>query len=154
MSAIYVASFQNITVAAVQDLFELKAATTVAVEIRRIRITTVRSASEVLRMVASKYTGTAPTSGSGGAAVTPSPNSITYAAAASVVERNNTTKITGGTKVIIFDHQWNTINPFEWVPIDRTGLIEIGPGLTFELEIFTTPTSGAWGGELEFSEVG
>ncbi len=61
-------------------------------------------------MVIKNYT----TTGSGGAAVTPTPLVPADATAASTVARNNTTVAADGTPLILLADAWNIQMPYRW----------------------------------------
>ena len=139
---VYYASFENITVSAVQDLFELLAPSNASVDILRIHLSQNTSeTSEQLRARMKVISGS-PTSGSGGATVTPEPadRGVTRAFAGTV-ERNNTTQLTGGTTELAWTEGFNMLAGFEWraTPEDK---ITIDASEYFVLELPTAPASG------------
>src|SRR5262245_6874524 len=92
-----------------QDIWELLAPSDATVLIWGIRLNQSSDIdSEQLRLTAKHVTGS-PTSGSGGGTITPAPNSPGDAAFGGTVERNNTTRISGGTAVTKMDEGWNVL---------------------------------------------
>lgn len=154
MGAVYVAPFENIAVSAVQDLFELATATANSVRVRRLKLSTNATASEQLRLTMNRYTG-APTSGSGGGTATVQPLSKQSAASGVTVERNNTTRISGGTAEQLFAEFWNILTPYEWVAMDEKELIEVAGAEHFTVGLESAPAASKQiSGWIEFEVMG
>lgn len=106
----YAVPFTNISVSAVQDLFELGAADDKPIEICGIEFSQTGnsdvgdSQEEMLRF---SITRGLTSSGSGGSSVTPAPLSPTDQAAGFTAEVNNTTQATTGTEVVLFSGAFN-----------------------------------------------
>lgn len=101
---------------AVQDLCEILAPATEGVKLLAIYVSqATATASEQLEIRIIRVSGS-PTSGSGGAAVTPEPLSQGDPAFGGTVEMNNTTQITGGTTAILHHESFNVLNGFIWLP--------------------------------------
>lgn len=103
MGMLYTGVFQAVAVTAAQDLFEVLAPAARSVVLHKVSITQSTEAgdaqAEMLRYSIRRVTG-APTSGSGGSAVTPVslPPGVTFGG---TLEANNTTRISGGTIVVL-----------------------------------------------------
>ena len=110
MGLVYDAAIEAVSVSAAQDLWEVLAPSDAALLIHSISVDQSSDTdSEMLRLTSSRVTG-APTSGSGGGTITPTPVVPGAAAAGSTVERNNTTQISGGTSVKCSDRSFNILN--------------------------------------------
>lgn len=116
MGRIYTATFRNIAVTAIQDIFELVAPADATVKIHRItlgQVTDVGDAAEEILDV--QLTSGHGTSGSGGASVTPVPRDINDPAFGGTCERNNTTQASAGTVVEHYNWAWNIRGPLDIV---------------------------------------
>lgn len=154
MGAVFEAAFENVTATVAQDLFELATGSANSVKVRRIRISTNRTTSEQLRLTINRYSGS-PTSGSGGSTPTIRKVSAGYGTATAVVESNNTTRISGGTKETLPADLWNAITPFEWVPSDGKGEIELAASEHLTVGLEAAPGSTVQlSGWIEFEEIG
>lgn len=107
MGRVYTVEFENVSVSAAQDLFELDPGTDEPIEIMGWQFTQISdlgdSEEEVLRVKVIRGNAT---SGSGGTSATPAP--IQNAAAASFsAEVNNTTEASTGTEVDLYSGGFN-----------------------------------------------
>jgi hypothetical protein len=151
----YTAFFNDVTITAAQDLFELVAASTCCTELLEIHLsqqTEIGDAMEEMLNVVVKTGAT--TTGSGGTTPTAVPLSFGDAAAESTTKVNNTTKATAGT---IVTHQvwwWNVRVPFDqiWTP-DTTIVLAPSRRLTVELVAAPADTMDV-SGWICFKEVG
>jgi hypothetical protein len=152
---VYSTYFDNVTIAAVQDVFSLRAAGAQGAELHHIMLSAggVAAAAEIrLRLKRLPATVTA---GSVGTAPTIVPvDSGDTKTATCVVRANDTTKATtSGTEVGICAWQWNVLGMFEHLPApeDREN---IAPGEALVLEIPTgaTFTSTAVSGFIKWLE--
>ncbi len=133
---VYSVSFEEISISAVQDLFQVIAAAGKPIRIigfvlGQRTLTTTENLGILI------HRGT--TNGSGGGSPTPAPLNPSDSAAAFTAETNNTTQATEGT--ILHGATWNVVGPFIWLPppemwIDATG----GGEIVVELQ---TAPSGA-----------
>ena len=159
MSRIYKASFSNIAVTALQDLFEILAPSDAVVKVHRIHIGQTSdfgdAQEEILRVETVRGVG-AVTSGSGGSAVTPSINESGDPAFGGTVERNNTTRLAAGSGTLTTLEQftWNVRIPFDLVytPEERP---TISPGNYWTVSLPTNPIDSiTMSGEVVFEEIG
>lgn len=127
MGRFYSVSFSAVAVSAAQDLFELVAPANAAARIRLHSLSLIQTSdvaaadSEVLR-VSVKRSSSASTSGSGGSAPTPTTLESGDPAATFTAEANNTTQVTGGTTVVLYETGFNVLAGMEWalpIPPDR-----------------------------------
>ncbi len=151
MGLVYDSPIEAIAVTAASDLWELLAPSDAAVKIHGFTVEQSSDTdSEQLRLTAKRVTG-APTSGSGGGTITPTPRVPGASAAGSTVERNNTTQITGGTQVALPDRSFNVLNGIE-VIYDPP--IEIAPSTRFVVGISLPGDSLTVSANLIHEEVG
>jgi hypothetical protein len=151
---IYSAAFDNVTIAAVQDVFYLKAGAANGIEIHHIQLTAggVTAAAEIrLRLKRLPATVTA---GSGGTAPTISTidSGDTKASTATARANDTTQATTSGTAVIMLPWQWNVLGPFEHLPApeDRE-VCQAAEG--FVLDIPATPASTLVSGWIKWREI-
>lgn len=149
MGRMYSASFEDVAVTAVQDLFELTAASNVAVVIHEIELSQItQAASELLQIKLHRGTS----SGSGGTAASEIALDPGMPTADSAVEINNTTQSVE-TNLLRVDH-WNVVNPYLYVPTPETRILVPGAGL-FIVELETAPgASMTMSGTLIWEELG
>jgi hypothetical protein len=154
MGAVYQANFEDVSATVAQDFFEIAAGATVPVVVRRFRISSGKTASEIARLTVQRYSGS-PTSGSGGTTPTIRKVAPSYGTASSTVEANNTTRISGGTKETHLAEEWNIITPFEFAPLDRDGMIEVPAAKWLTVSIEGNPAASTkFSGWIEWEEVG
>lgn len=151
---IYSASF-SAAITAQQDLFEITVASTVAVVLHQIILSQstelTDAQDEGLRLVIKRGMTT---SGSGGTTPTPTTLMSRFAAAASTVEANNTTKSSAGTIVTLHQETWNIRSAFIWLPTPELRY-ELGPSQRLAVELATTPTDSITvDGIMYFEEIG
>lgn len=154
MGAVYAANFENVSVSVAQDLFEIASSATNMIRLRRVRISSAKTTSEVLRLTINRNTGAA-TSGSGGS--TPTIRTVSPGArtALSTVEANNTTRVASGTKETIVAEQWNAITTYEWVPTDSQAQIEMGLSDHLTVALEAAPAAAIlMSGWIEWEEIG
>ncbi|MEO8481088.1 MAG: hypothetical protein ABI634_02690 [Acidobacteriota bacterium] len=139
MSRMYSVVFASVAITAQQDLFEIVAASGKPCVIHSIEIeqsTEVGDAQEEGLSLLWKDGST--TSGSGGSAPTPAPQTLGDAAAGFASEVNNTTKATAGTILTKRAWNWNVRMPFLKVFTPETRPVIAG-GARATLELATTP---------------
>ena len=146
--------FEQIAVTAVQDFFEITAPADSAVELHEVKLSQTTdvgdSAEEMLSTVI--QTG-ATTSGSGGAAATPSTN-LGGAAAGTAAEVNNTTEASAGTILNRYRDSWNIRAGWHYLPLPEDRII-LSPSARLTVTLITTPgDSLTMDGTLVFSEIG
>lgn len=121
MSNVFSATFQNISVSAVQDVFEINAPSTRSVIILSAHVgqltDTTDATAEHLRLNWQRSTGS---SGSGGGTITPALLQGS-GSAGSTVERNNTTQAT--TLTLLESHVWNTLAGWFYNPVPEERII-------------------------------
>ncbi len=145
---VYVSSFENVTIAAVQDLFNLLMPTDVHAEIISVYLgQTSLTAQENLEIKATRAT----TSGSVGSTPARNPLDPSMPPSDGIIRANDTTQGTPG--VVLLERVWNILVPFEYLPVPDARIQVPGLGrLIFELE--TTPTSMTAYGEIKWKEFG
>lgn len=129
---LYDSNIEAVSVSAAQDLYELLSPSDAVCLIHGVVVEqSVSEISEQLRLTCARVTG-APTSGSGGGTITPTPREPGSAAAGATVERNNTTQISGGTSVKCADRGFNILNGIEII-FDPP--VQVSPGTRFVVAI-------------------
>jgi hypothetical protein len=156
MPRMYSAVFEGVTVSAVQDFFELTAASTCVVAIHEIHITQDDNETSQQLPVRILRVPATVTGGSGGSTPTPRKiGGVGLPAAASVVEVNNTTPATtSGTLETLRRQGDNVLNGWHWVFTPETR-IYIPPSGVVVVRLVTAPSAGIpMSGELIFEELG
>lgn len=155
MGRMYTAVFNNVAVAAIQDLFELVAPSDSVVVLHDIHISQNTdvgdAAEEILRI---ELTSGHTTSGSGGSSVTPVPISLGAAAFGGTCEANNTTQASSGTIVTRYVWNWNIRGPFDKIFTPETRPI-ISPSARMCIELPAAPADSiTMSGSITFEELG
>lgn len=161
MGQMYTARFDNVTVTALQDLFEIKAAASCVVIIHDwsvFQTSDTSDAAEEILLLQTIRGDSAEVSGSGGSTVTPQKQQSLQAAAASTVEANNTTRNGSGSPPASSDilgaYGWNVRVPLEKVYTPETRPV-VGPGAFFVLSLPNPPADSlTLGGTITFEEIG
>lgn len=157
MGRVYTASFQAVAKTAAGDLFELLVGSAVVAAIHEITITQSTEAgdaqAEMLRVSVERVTGS-PTSGSGGTTPAMVAHSPGDAAAACVVEANNTTPLSGGTSVVLREEDFHVANGFYYQPIPEDRIF-VAPSTRLMVKLLSTPgDSITFSGTITFEEIG
>lgn len=154
--ALYVATFAGVSVTAAQDVFEITAPATSRVMIREIRIGQYSDAGDAqAEMLSVQVIRGYTTSGSGGASVTPvnlSPVAGALAAA-SAVERNNTTVAQDGTGAVLIADAFNVMRGWRYAPAPDER-IEVGISQRLVVRITAPADALTMNGTVLFEEVG
>lgn len=152
---IYTGVFENVTVTALQDLFELIAPADAVLEILRWKISQEESeTSEQLgfktAMAAGGYT-----TGSGGTTPTPGLIMTGDPASGSTLRANSTTEAIagGGSLVTIERYGENVLNGVEWIYLPEDRPI-ISPTDAFIIGLMVAPTSLEMSGTIVWREMG
>lgn len=116
MGRMYTVIFENVSISAAQDLFELTPADDKPIRIWGLKLSNVGGTAdagdaqeELLRITINRGTTT---SGSGGSAPTPRPLAAGDSAAGFTAEVNNTTPSSSGTNVVLDADGWNVRIPY------------------------------------------
>jgi hypothetical protein len=151
---VYKTYFENVTVAAVQDLFLLKAGSVNGIELHQIDLSAggVTAPAEIrLRL---KVLPATVTNGSGGTApvMSPSDSGDTKAATGTVRSNDTTQATSSGTVKILQAHQWNVLLPWQYLPApeDRE-MIQATEAIV--LDIAGTPASTIISGAIAWREL-
>ncbi len=120
LGTMYSMQFSNVAVAAVQDLFSIKAVTNSVVVIHECHCgqETEEGDTQAEMLSWSIVYGSASTVGSGGSAVTPNPLQIhsTASVAGAAGRANDTTEISGGTLTTIHSDAFHVAAGLHYVP--------------------------------------
>lgn len=140
MARIYSVIFENVAIAAAQDLFEITPADDKPVKVWGLMISNVGGTAdagdaqeELLRITVNRGNAT---TGSGGTAPTPQPLSAADPASGFTAKVNNTTRATAGTKVVLHADGWNVRIPYQmfWTPETTPFVTQAQTLLTVALE--------------------
>ncbi len=154
-SRIYSTYFDNVTVAAIQDVFSLKAGAVNGCEIHQIDLSAggVTAPAEIRLQL--KVLPATVTQGTGGTAPTISPVDSGDSKAATATARANdiTTQASStGTVKILEAHQWNVLMPWQWLPPPEDRIV-IQATEGFALTIPAAPASTAISGTIKWREI-
>lgn len=152
MGRLYSATFEEVSVSAVQDLFELVAPADMSVAVHGLVLSQSSDAgdsqSEQLNVLIHRGTD----SGSGGSTPTPAPMHVGDAASTVTVEANNTTQSSEGT--ILHSECFNVMAGLSiwWTPETRPF---ISPSGRLNVELQTAPGDAlTMSGTIYFEEIG
>lgn len=158
MGKMYDAIFQNISVSASQDFFEILAPADAVVIIHGWELLQITAEGDALEEILRLETvrGLGATTGSGGATITPEPNMRGYDAAGSVVKRNNDTRMVagGGSLEILETFGWNIRIPLEKIYTPEARPI-VSAADFWTLSLPVAPDGAIFtSGKVTFEEVG
>lgn len=141
MGRLFTATFKSTAVTAVQDLFEVLAASDALVKVHGFTLTQVSEAgdAEEEQLLLTTNRGESSTSGTGGSTVTAARVDGGDAAFSGTIEANNTTQMSGGTLTELEVYAWNLRVPYQmwYTPETRP---KITPGDRWTLELETAPS--------------
>jgi hypothetical protein len=147
--------FENVTVAALQDLFALKAGTTNGIMIRRISLSAGGVTAPAEMRLRLKRMPVTVTIGSGGSAPTIQKVSslLSYASLNANARVNDTTQATtSGTAQIIANWQWNVLQDFLEVPPTEEERWECTLSEALIVDFAAAPASTAMSGFIVWEE--
>lgn len=152
---VYAATFNDVTVTAAQDFFEVNAPADAVVEVLEVHLSQQLELGDAMEEQLNILIKTgATTSGSGGSTPTAVPRMLGDAAFGGTVEANNTTKATGGTIVTHVARWWNVRLPFDLILTPETTLI-MSPSARLTVELVGAPGDTMdISGEIIFKEIG
>lgn len=153
MARIYTASFTNIAVSAIQDIWELNAPADAVVVIHAIVVAQTSdygdAQAEGLSLELSRSTGT---TGSGGSAVTPVAHQSGDPAFGGTVARNNTTQAL--TTTVIYADAFNIQGGWIYQPAPEARIV-LSPSARVVLELPAAPTDEiTMTSSIVFEEIG
>ncbi|OGR89981.1 MAG: hypothetical protein A2V88_12305 [Elusimicrobia bacterium RBG_16_66_12] len=146
MSRIYTISFAGVSVAAQQDLFSIKPATDKPIKIHSCVISNVGvaadagdAAEELLRVAIVRGNTTI---GSGGSNPTARPVNVADTAFGPTtnVRANDTTKVSGGTGIVIYDDGFNVRVGWQYVPVPEDRISCTAADGFIAIQLLSTPT--------------
>jgi hypothetical protein len=156
MPGIYSAIFNDVTVSAAQDFFELNAPSDAVVELLEVHLsqqTELGDAAEEQLNILIK-TGATTSGSTGGTAPTAIPRILGDSAFGGTVEINNTVKATAGTIVTHVARWWNVRVPFDLIFTPETTIF-LNPSTRLTVELVAAPTDAIdISGEIIFREIG
>jgi hypothetical protein len=150
---IYTAHIENVTIAAVQDVFMLKAGAANPLMLMYMNLGAggVTGAAEI-RLRLKRLPATV-TNGSGGTAPTISvmDSGDTKTSTATLRANDTTQATTSGTALNLMAWQWNVLGPFEYLPIPELQA-EIQASEALVLEVVAAPASTVVSGSIQWEE--
>lgn len=152
---LYTASFTNVSVSAVQDLFGLYPGSTRVIAVHGIELGQVSSALVSQLRLRLRTLPVTVTSGSGGGTVTPRAHVPNDSASGITARINDTTQATtSGTALDIESMTWNTLNPLLWTPmvVGRPPVLATNSALILSLDAAPASTL-AISGTITYEEV-
>lgn len=152
---LYTMGFQNVSVAAVQDLLALYAGTTRMFGVHAVNLGQITGATVANARVRHRFLPATVTSGSGGAAGVLNKSSPGDAAATVTGRTNDTTQATtSGTAVDLVDDIWNTINGYVWYPPipGRPFIVPLSTAYIISLD--NVPATMTCNGSITLEEIG
>lgn len=152
MGRVYYVPISEVTVAAAQDVFEITAAASKPIKIRRVSVYNTDAETNEQVAVNLAYATGAFTSGSGGASVTPVKTDQLDPTASFSAERNNTTGASGGTITVIEAAGYHFSGGWEWRPTPGEE-IRVSPSDAFLVRIPNAPTSHKLSGVVVVEEI-
>lgn len=135
---VYEIQFENVAIAAIQDLFSLKAGAANGVRLRYMCLGALGQSSAAEFRVSLKRFPATVTQGTGGSVPTVNftNDGDTKAAAATGHANDVTTQMsTSGTAQTLESYTWNVLLPFEYIPsdVDERAACQAAEGLSFTL---------------------
>lgn len=156
MGMFYSATFSSVAVTAQQDFFEYTSASSSITIIHSVLLTQSTDVGDAqAEGLAILFKRGATTSGTGGTqAATPAPLEFGSAAAAGVLDLNNTTKATAGTIVTLHSDNWIIQTPYVYLPTPETRIV-LSPSQRLTVELGTTPADSITiSGTMLFEQIG
>lgn len=151
---VYSTMFENVTIAAVQDVFSLKAGAANGIELHEIDLSAggVTAPAEI-RLRLKRLPATV-TSGSGGSLPTPyAVDSGDTRTSVATARTNDTAQATtSGTPAVLAAWQWNVLTPWQYLPAPEDREI-IQPGEALVLDIPGAPASTIVSGTIKWREL-
>jgi hypothetical protein len=151
---IYRVLFENISISAAQDLFQIKGAAGKMCLIRRAVLgCTQQTPTNQQLKLRGRFLPATVTDGSGGSSPTPQKTDPGDATASFTAKANNTTQAsTGGTAVVT--HEWG-VNIYAGLDEELARPVPVGPSESWVFELIGAPTAGhTFSGFVEVEEIG
>ncbi len=151
---LYSVSFQNVTISAAQDLFNIKCSASNIIAIQSVEIGQITGTSVANQRIRFRYVPTTVTNGSGGGAGTINKLVSGDAASNSTARINDTVQATSsGTILDLWNDSWNIINGYLWVPPIPSRPIIIPPSAAFVLSLDSAPATIVTNATIVFEEL-
>jgi hypothetical protein len=152
MGRMYSATFEQVAVTAVQDLFELVAPADSVVLLHSVTLSQSTDAGDTESEMLNLLYHRGSTSGSGGTSVTPAPLNLGDAAFGGTCEANNTTQSTEGT--ILRADNFNVLAGYIWQPTPEERIV-LSPSGRLIIELQAAPADSiTMSGTIVFEEIG
>lgn len=152
--ALYSVAMLNVSLAAAQDLWHLKAGATRPIIIHSVELNQKTLLTVDHREIRMKRHTVTVTQGSGGTTPTPTPLAPGSAASGITAHMNDTVQASAGTLVDLYNSVWNFLNGFLWVPAPEDRPV-IDPATGFIVALNTAPGSAiVSSGAIVYEEIG
>ncbi len=151
---VYKTAFDNITIAAVQDIFSLKAGSANGIELHQIDLSAGGVTAPAEIRVRLKRLPATVTQGTGGNALTgfAADSGDTKTSTATARSNDTTQSTTTGTAVALGAWQWNVLLPWQYLPApEDRDMIQAGEALV--LDIPGAPASTVVSGTIVWREL-
>lgn len=155
MGRVYYVGFENVSVTAAQDLFEIRPASNKPCKLLWVNVSQSSDVdTEQLRFTIKRLPATV-TSGTGGSTPTPTPLLASDAAAGATTECNNTGRATtNSTAVLLVAEGQNILSGWQWLPIPDAQPYAVN-GEAFIIGLETAPADAlSMNGYAVFEELG
>lgn len=155
MGRVYTAVFEDVSVSAAQDLFELNAPSDAIVKLHSVTITQSSEEGDAqAEMLPVRIRKGQTTSGSGGSSPTATPSNTGDSAFGGSVEANNTTQASGGTPVVWWAEAFNVQIGWFYLPPPEDRLV-LSPSQRATVELTAAPADAMTvSGTIVFEEIG
>lgn len=150
---IYTVVFENVTVAAAQDLIAIKAGAGGGIEVHHIMMSAggVTAAAEI-RLRLRRLTGTVTLGTVGGGAFTPLAIDDNDPSSSATAHINDTTQATGTAITTLRAWQWNVLGMFEHLPVpEQRDRCKASEGFT--IDVVGTPASTVVSGFFVYEDL-
>lgn len=153
ITRLYRDTFENQTVAALMDVFSIRASAANGVALRGFSLSAGATAGAIVR-VRLKVLPATVTAGSGGASSTPqkTDRKNNIAVGSTVRQRDTTQATTSGTAVTLAVWQWNVLGPLEYIQAtpEQRECIDVSEALV--LDFVAAPASVSMSAWIEWEE--
>lgn len=151
MGRMYSVSFTDVTVSAVQDLFEINAPATGCVVVHGVWLSQKSDLGDAAAEIMGLLIHRGSTSGSGGSTPTARPLNAGDAAFAGTVEANNTSQSTEGN--IVLSWHWHIAAGLQWIPTPEMRIV-VPPSGRVIIELTAAPADAlTMSGTVIFEEI-
>lgn len=152
---LYTMGFQNVSVAAVQDLLAVYAGATRMFGVHSVSLGQITGATVGFSRIRHRFMPATVTSGSGGAAGVVNKTQVGDAAATITGRTNDTTQATtSGTAVDLVDEIWNLVNGYVWYPPIPGRPFVVPLSGAYIISVDSVPATMVCSGVITLEEIG